>query len=48
LDVVDRLEKAGFNVEIIDMEKRIDEQSSKRYRLHNMLDIRELIFLSSK
>lgn len=48
LDVVDRLKTAGFSVEVIDMEKRIDEQSSHRYRLHNMLDIRELIFLSSK
>lgn len=47
-DVVDRLNDAGFKVEIIDMEKRIDEINSKRYRLHNMLDIRELIFLSSK
>ncbi|HPM30075.1 MAG TPA: methyltransferase domain-containing protein [Chryseolinea sp.] len=48
LDVVDRLKEAGFKIEIIDMEKRIDELNSKRYRLHNMLDIRELIFLSGK
>ncbi len=48
LDVVNRLNAAGFTVEIIDMEKRIDELNSKRYRLHNMLNIRELIFLSSK
>jgi SAM-dependent methyltransferase len=48
LDVADRLENAGFQVEIVDMEKRIEESSSKRYRLHNTLDIRELIFASKK
>ncbi len=48
LDVVDRLKNARFNVTITDMEKQMDQRLSTQYRLHNMSDIRELIFLSTK
>lgn len=48
LDVADRLTQAGFSVDIIDMEKQVDALLAIRYRLHNTLDIRELIFLSAK
>jgi SAM-dependent methyltransferase len=48
LDVTERLEDAGFRVEIVDMEKRTEASLSEKYRLRNNLDIRELIFLSVK
>lgn len=48
LDVTQRLEQAGFKVEVVDMEKQTEPLLSEKYRLHNNLDIRELIFLSVK
>lgn len=48
LDVVQRLERAGFQVEVLDMEQRVEPSLSKKYRLHNNLNIRELIFKSVK
>ncbi len=48
LDIISRLEQVGFKVDIVDMEKQVEPQLAEKYRLHNNLDIRELIFLSIK
>jgi len=48
LDVADRLTEAGFSVEIIDMEKQMEAALAEKYRLHNYLNIRELIFYCTK
>jgi hypothetical protein len=48
LDVADRLTEVGFSVEILDMEKLTEAALAERYRLHNNLNIRELIFYCTK
>lgn len=48
LDVQQRLREAGFEVEVVDMEKRVEPDIADRYRLKNTSGIRELIFLAGK
>jgi SAM-dependent methyltransferase len=48
LDVANRLTEVGFSVEILDMEKLTEAALAERYRLHNNLNIRELIFYCTK
>ena len=48
LDIKDRLQEAGFSVQIIDMENRVGKTVAENLRLHNNLGIRELIFYSRK
>lgn len=48
LDITERLKKVGFSVEVLDMEKQVNSAVAEKYRLHNNLNIRELIFLSVK
>lgn len=48
LDFKDRILEAGFNLEMLDMEKKVPEQLARKYRLHNNLGIRELTFVCKK
>lgn len=48
LDIISRLSEAGFSVEMIDIEQWFSQSEIKYYGLHNHLNIRELIFKSTK
>tara|TARA_A100001015_G_C14951860_1_gene697081 strand:- start:641 stop:1384 length:744 start_codon:yes stop_codon:yes gene_type:complete len=48
LDIVERMEAAGFKVKIINIEENFSDEEIDYYRLHNSNDIRELIFECTK
>ncbi len=48
LDFADKIKSNKFELEIIDMEKEMPIDLSKKYQLHNHLNIKELIFVCTK
>lgn len=48
LDVVERLRLAGFIVDVIDLEKQLQQKEIDKYALHNSTNIRELTFRCTK
>ncbi len=48
LDIIKRIEEAGFKVEVLDMERVVPEEMAIKYRLHNNSGIRELTFICNK